>query len=904
MTIRAVILGLLLGLGVSTATYFNDFIIRQTYLIGNHLPITVFGVAVILLLVLNPLLRAIGANLPLRGGEIALITAIGLAACGWPSSNFYRSFATIATMPSHWLRSEASWRAAQVMSYVPGGSADVAAGHVPNWPGLIRTLERAEEAAADADSPDALAEVGALLSEQTRFRLRELERNGRFTPSDVNQALSALNSDLIEPTTIEVEPSRVLHARLSERGLLPDAAARPLARVAALQERIETLRARRGELRGPPSGAGGDVEDDAEALPLDDLPLPADTDAELVAGADTSADGDEAADAAATARRAAVSAIERELVSLVGEARHTEQRVNRTALVSLLEGLVRPMPAGGGVLVAGGRADPVAVDALLEGRDDVGVMDVPWALWWPVIWLWGGLALLTGVAALCLALVVHPQWSRRELLAYPIARFVEEIGERKAGAWLPAMASNQVFWYGFVALLVFHLINGLYAWMGDPWPQIPRSFDFEAVTELFPNASRVWGSYAYFYPTLFPSVVAFTFFLTTSVSFSLGISQAMYMALGSALLLYGMPIENDYIGGEQANLMRFGAYFGIALMIAYTGRRYYTNVIGSAAGLSRKADTPGYAVWAARGLVLALVLGVVWLQQAGLDWVLACVFLALVMLTFLVMARIVAETGAFFLQAYWLPVGIITALFGIEAIGPTGYILLAVASVMIVGDPREALMPFLTNGLQMTERAGKQSPRGVAPWLAVMIIAGFLVAGVVTLTLQYHHGVAGTDGWMRQTLPSMPFGEMTNQISELGARGVLAEATDRSGLDRLLAIRPEAGALTWTLVGLALVIGAASARLRLPWWPLHPVAFLVWGTYPLAQFTASFLIGWMIKASVVQLGGARGYHSLKPFMVGVIAGELVAGLIWMGVGVVYFYLTDGQTPTRYAIFPG
>ena len=50
MTLRGVILGLLLGLGISFATFFNDWVIGQTPLIGNHLPISVFGFAVVLLL--------------------------------------------------------------------------------------------------------------------------------------------------------------------------------------------------------------------------------------------------------------------------------------------------------------------------------------------------------------------------------------------------------------------------------------------------------------------------------------------------------------------------------------------------------------------------------------------------------------------------------------------------------------------------------------------------------------------------------------------------------------------------------------------------------------------------------------------------------------------------------------
>src|SRR5690606_14523290 len=112
----------------------------------------------------------------------------------------------------------------------------------------------------------------------------------------------------------------------------------------------------------------------------------------------------------------------------------------------------------------------------------------------------------------------------------------------------------------------------------------------------------------------------------------------------------------------------------------------------------------------------------------------------------------------------------------------------------------------------------------------------------------------------------------------------------------------EPGAYAWLLMGLALVIGCAAARLRLPWWPLHPVAFLLWGTYPITQFAFSFLLGWLIKAAVVRTSGAKGYHTIKPLMVGIIAGELFAGLLWIGVGAAHYFRT-GQPPSAYGIFP-
>jgi len=370
------------------------------------------------------------------------------------------------------------------------------------------------------------------------------------------------------------------------------------------------------------------------------------------------------------------------------------------------------------------------------------------------------------------------------------------------------------------------------------------------------------------------------------------------------LIANGDTMDTDYMGAKKANMLRFGAYLGITAMILYTGRRYYLNVVTSSLGLKRGADTPAYAPWAGRGLAVCVVLSVVALGQGGLSWPMASAFVLLVLMTLLVMSRICAETGLFFNQAWWLPVGVMTALLGVEAIGPTTYIVLAIGSAMIVGDPREALMPYLTNALKLGDQpAEKATPARLAPLLGVMIVVAFLVAGGVTMYFQYNDGFNAKDSWARTSLPGMPFSELASRTKEMEAAGTLADATAASGAQRLSLIRPEKGAVPWMLIGLALVLATASARLRLPWWPLHPVVFLVWGTFPITQFAFAFLIGWAIKVGVTRTAGAKGYHDAKPLMVGVIAGELFMALVWMVVGAAYFLWTRNE-PQPYVIFPG
>ncbi|MEX0745262.1 MAG: DUF6785 family protein [Phycisphaeraceae bacterium] len=810
MTLRALLIGLLLGLLVSSFTFFNDAIIQQSWFISNHLPISVFGVIVLLLLGLNPVLGAMGRNLSLTVPEVAIIAAIGLAACGWPSFSFYWGFVPNTATPIHWARTSASWQANHVMSYVPGASAELGRGHVRDWTPIVDAV-----LAAEGDDGHAIpAQIWRQLGPREREALRSFRQRRSTDGRDVDAI------------------------RLIFNGLIREAALTPPA---------DALH------RAP-------TADD---------------------------DGSHAA-----APRLAFHPLDR-------------ARSNRRLLVSAFSRQVLPMPEGEGVIVAGRPGTDAVVDMVVQGRDsrDRSMFAVvPWSTWWPTLRLWGSLALLLGAGSFCLALIVHPQWSRRELLAYPLAQFVAELSRHDGRGVLPDVARCHLFWMGLLTAAGIHLVNGLNAWFPDA-PAIPLHLGLGPLGELFPTASRVTQFGSLLNPYLYLSVIAFAFFLNTTISFSVGIATFAFVAFAATMIAGGVAVENDYFGPSPINLVRFGSYVGMALMIAYVGRRYYTQLTGRVLGLGQPSEVvPTYAVWAGRALLLCAALAVVVLCQAGLDWVLASMFVVLVLLTFLILSRIVAETGLFFVQTWWMPVAVLTGAFGIEAIGPTSYIVLALASTIIVGDPRTALMPYLTNGLQIVERSGTRI-RGHTSWpLLAMIVIGFFVAGLMTMGLLHDNGISVLDSWSARHLPKLPFDTLATHLGNMHAHETLVAATAGDGMTGLDSLTLAPAACLWILTGAVLVMLTALGRLRLPWWPIHPVLFLVWGTMPASRLAVSFIIGWSIKLAVTKIAGSRGYRRVVPLMVGVIAGEVLVALGWIGVGTAYFAHT-GMSPPIYRIYP-
>lgn len=810
MTIRSVLLGFGLGLGIAVFAFFNDQVIRQTLFIGNHFPMSVFGVLVALVFIVNPLLGKIRRNLSFRPMELAVVTAISLAACGWAGSSFFRVFVASVALPGHSYGAKSAWQAARVMSYVPGCSPEIGEGH------LADPVDIAGEilAAAEEGVPASPAQRIALRLDSSQLDLlRERVAAGGFSQSEKSQFVDMLNVCILD-------------TGFYDKAVFSSVEISPAAR-------------------------------------------------NLIAARTDSTLSD-----------------------------HESQLLNRHLLVAAFPGKIGPLPRGEGHLLAHARADSPALTTLLEGWEEkkrrMRISDIPWKEWWPTVRLYGLLAILFSLAPIFLITIVQPQW-RRELLPYPVANFVRDLVAPSKGGFLPKVAKSKVFWFGFWAMVVIHFVNGLQAWFPN-FVTIPLQFNFGALWPVLGTWPWLLGEIV-LRPTLRPTVVAFMFFLRSQVSFSAGIAAFSWYILLLIMEANGATLEGGAWSAGNFTFMHFGAYLGTALMMLYVGRRYYFGVLAGTLGFRRSDETPPMAVWSLRALIVCIILIVIILAQNGLDWVVGSSFVLLTLLSLLVMSRVNAETGLFFLQVVWAPLAVLLGIFGVQALGPTVVVCLGLFGFMFCGDLRTTLMPYVVNSMEMVTEKRRMLPRGgLVTMMAVIAVASFFAALAATLYFQYRYGFARADRWPTAA-SGFPFNALTRAISELTAYDELVPSVAVNGLERFSAMRPVMKVLPWGVAGVVLVLLCSFMRTRFSWWPLHPIFFLIWGTYhPGRTFTFSILLGWIVKVLVVKLGGARGYHAVKPLMIGVIAGELLIGLAWIVVGAIYYFAT-GLVPASYWIFP-
>ncbi|MBA4388194.1 MAG: hypothetical protein C0404_09450 [Verrucomicrobia bacterium] len=553
------------------------------------------------------------------------------------------------------------------------------------------------------------------------------------------------------------------------------------------------------------------------------------------------------------------------------------------------------------MLLGGGKYDPEAMDGFIQGlslnNNWISPGQIPWSKWAPPLAVWLPLVALLAISVICLSLILHTQWSVREKLRYPIAEFITSLLNRPPDKGLASIYKNRLFWIGVAITISLHITNGIYAWTSGKTIQVPMILDFGAVAATWPEYFNYPFAGYLHHPRIYPIVIAFAFFVASDVCLTLGLTQYVMALVWVPLIAAGVSMEGSYMSGGPMGWHRAGAYLGFTIILIYGGRHYYWNVFRQAVTFRPQENVEGYAAWACRVMMACMIAMGTIITMLGLDWTLSILALILMLVIFTVVSRIAAETGLFFIQARWAPVGFLLGMMGGYAFGPSGMIIVGLLSAILCLDPSSALMPQMINSLKTCSNVGV-SPAKAAWAGGFTYIVVLVIATVTVLWANYNYGVP-RGNWNFERIPQMTFNDAERELAPVVGYGRLEASEKMSPVARLFRMEPKEPFLWGAGSGFFLIIGISLLRLRFNWWPIHPVFFLVASTHPMARFNHSFLIGWFVKTAVMKWGGNELYHRLKPLMIGIIAGELLGGLIFMIAGAIY-YLSTGTKPPPYS----
>ena len=536
-----------------------------------------------------------------------------------------------------------------------------------------------------------------------------------------------------------------------------------------------------------------------------------------------------------------------------------------------------------------GRANDPVVQQYLQRVPDVPntfsahFWAVPWGKWAVPAVTWGIFVMLLVGAMLCLSVVFRRQWVENERLPYPLAGvYLSVIEEPRPGHMLNALFSSVWFWIAAGVVFAIHGANALNKYDPKIFPQIPIQFDLGGIFGNPPLSFTDWGFKS---ATLYFSMVGIVYFLQSNVAFSLWFS---FILVQFVKMFYGSS-NTEFTGGMQQD-QNFGACVMFCATILFIGRHQLVTIAKQMFASPKEGEPRGrylpyfIAGW---GLVLCAAGMVAWLMVAGVTLAGAVMTIGMAGMLYLVIARVVAETGLMFVQlsasvarpwamlAQSLPEGL-AAKTTVKS-----FFFSAWFQGMFVHDQRESLSGFLPQALRVADGAAyedEKSWKKVLPFTLCLLLAmgvGYLIAGGSMLYTEYNYGT---------TLSRQPSSPLNGYGVDGSVQGQVLDPTR----DYITKGGPSDNHNRWlhTGIGAAITGFLGIMRLRFASWPLHPVGYLLCFSYPMQKIWWSIFVGWAAKVVIVKYGGSTMYRNVKPLFMGLIIGEVGAAAFWLVVSLV------------------
>jgi len=477
---------------------------------------------------------------------------------------------------------------------------------------------------------------------------------------------------------------------------------------------------------------------------------------------------------------------------------------------------------------------------------------LPWSVWVGPLFWWFTLFAAIFIACFCIIVILRKQWVEHERIVFPLARLpVIMISDVDTNSGWPRVLSDRLFWIGF-GIAAFILCWNILPWF---WHQIPR-------IPIGPTYNNT-VSFAPGYPPLqikFNFVMAAFGYLTNlEVLLSIWLFHVLSLVEIGVLNRVGVIVRSDFENGLL--LQQVGGFITLALFAIFTARQHIVAVVRSAwkndGTLDDREELLSYRA-ALVGLAVSILYSVYWMAAAGISLVGTAVQLALLFIYFIGLTKIVAETGLVYIETPLRTQELAASLMG-RTVSTSDHVGMALTA-NIVESHREYAMPTIAHVSKIQDSF--RWPRGgILLGIGSAFIVGFVVSVVYTLHLCY--GATGAAN-IRHVFV---FGGYSTRMFDRVVRwaGEIPHFTQAEGT--LLA----AGVIGTLLLSIL--------RLRLPWWPLHPVGFTVGYVYPVRVTAFTVFLVWATKSIVLRIGGIGLYRRLQPFFIGMLTGYTI------GVGI-------------------
>jgi len=469
--------------------------------------------------------------------------------------------------------------------------------------------------------------------------------------------------------------------------------------------------------------------------------------------------------------------------------------------------------------------------------------------WLPPILIWTGFVILLLWTMQCVNVLIRKQWTDNERLTYPLTKIPLEITDAqpfgRGRSSLP-LTKSRLFWIGFFVAAAIDTTNALNYY----YPAVPAILPSNVVDIGQSFSTKPWHAVGWTPLTYYPFMVGLGLLMPLDFLFSSWFFY-IFWKLQSVVVVANAWDADPRM--PYANYQAMGAYFLFFVGTLWISRHYFGHVVARALGRASEiddSDEPMRYRWAFVGLAGGLAGLVAFAVALGLAWWLAILFFLIYLALALAITRMRAELGTPVHDLHFTgPDWALSDVLGTQGMAPGG---LAAFSLFFWFNRayRCHPMPFQLEAFKMAEQTGaKHEMRG---WFWALLLAGgfgMLCAFWALLHNDYIYGMkwSDTSGWDRYA-------------------GWL-KAPKPANTPAALAI----------VVGFLFAAFLQAMRVRFFWWPFHPLAYAVSGSWEMNLLWLPLFIAWLTKVVLLRYGGMRTFSAALPFFYGLILGQFIPG---------------------------
>jgi hypothetical protein len=515
------------------------------------------------------------------------------------------------------------------------------------------------------------------------------------------------------------------------------------------------------------------------------------------------------------------------------------------------------------------------VNSLEEGRDSDIIkfyfsrlpagQAIPWSAWVAPLAGWGVYVAAWMTSMVSLAWLLRLQWGRNEKLLFPIAQFYNTLLQPPApGKALGDVFRHWGFWIIVITLLLTHSVNALHAY-DERWFEIPLGYDLrpkmaDEPWRYIPDSIR--NSRLYF------TFIAIAFFMRARSSFSMWSIFMIVQTIRASSAANQTPIA-DGIWADQ----HVGACIAFVAGLMFVGRAFFGQVFGGALGMKTdpRVIEPS-SLWAARALILAVVVMVAWHLAIGMSIWMTVLLIGLMLIAHISTSRIVAETGLPIVRTQ-ADITQVMPSIPASAISPKDAVFGSMMSMHNSIPARESMLGLVQHGLKVAEDSDipQRWPLKVALIIAWTLVLSFGIAAWSHLTCEYRYSEPLT--------PRKEFSILNQDIATGHATARIRQPVVQhaSGTFSPKPYSP----LVQIALGAVIMAVLQGMSLRFSWWPFMPVGYLIVGTVFIGGTWPSLMVGWILKVVVLKFGGPKLFEQVKPVAMGLIFGDALAAGLWV-----------------------